>query len=146
MFLWSLKVAQEIPKSSAKYISFLSLPDSWNCPNLTAFTKIYHVALCAEKATPPLPPSPLGSLSRFLRFYLLPYFLTFTVWVKYKMFFFKLEFDLVFETMLWTYELLNIDRQDRDKVSQRTLIHPTIFLTYLLSSRITRVCQYPQKS
>ena len=38
-----------------------------------------------------------------------------------------LEFDLVFETMLWSYELLNIDRLDRDKVSQRTLIHPTIF-------------------
>ena len=36
-------------------------------------------------------------------------------------------FDLVFETMLWNYELLNIDRQDRDKVSQRTLFHPTIF-------------------
>ena len=34
---------------------------------------------------------------------------------------------LVFETMLWSYELLNIDRQDRDKVSQITLIHPTIF-------------------
>ena len=31
-----------------------------------------------------------------------------------------LEFDLVFETMLWSYELLNIDRLDRDKVSQRT--------------------------
>ena len=38
-----------------------------------------------------------------------------------------LEFDLMFETMLWSYELLNIDRQDRDKVSQRTLIHPTNF-------------------
>ena len=35
-------------------------------------------------------------------------------------------FDLVFETILWSFELLNIDRQGRDKVSQRTLIHPTI--------------------
>ena len=40
-------------------------------------------------------------------------------------------FDLVFETMLMSYELLNIDWQDRNKVSQRTLIHPIIFFTLL---------------
>ena len=40
---------------------------------------------------------------------------------------YKLEFDLVFETMLWIYELLNINKQDRAKVSQKALIHLNIF-------------------
>ena len=34
-------------------------------------------------------------------------------------------FRLVFETMLWSYKLLNIDRQHGDKVSQRNPIYPT---------------------